>query len=203
MRAVGNNFKSAHKYFQHFTKWFGILLLNQNREKNRKTETKLEKELTRRSPVAYRPSPPGTASHLPPHTRRTGARGCGALARASLAPACCRGPGRLHECHATSPTPSHFSLALWTSPSPALSTERSRTADVTTATVLPSTPHLVCKLRHRPLLRPTLAPSAGTACIAGCSIFFLLGRRRPRPSIRRRLRVPELADLLVRLAVSH
>ena len=23
--------------------------------------------------------------------------------------------GRLHECHATSPTPSHFSLALWTS----------------------------------------------------------------------------------------
>ena len=70
-------------------------------------------------------------------------------------------------------------------------------------TMLPSPPLCVCKNRRRPLLRPTLAPSAGMACITGYSTFFLLGRRRPRPSIRRRLRVPELADLLVRLAVSH
>ena len=60
------------------------------------------------------PSPPEPPPS--PTSRQKDARGTpGVWSPRARPPPASAASGRLHECHGTSPTPSHFSLALWTS----------------------------------------------------------------------------------------
>ena len=64
MRAVGNNFTSAHSYFQHFIKWFGIFTKSKQTEKNRKQEIiKGEQPYLALTWAAHLASPLGGPAH--------------------------------------------------------------------------------------------------------------------------------------------